>query len=48
MALARYNREGFFTNLADDLDGLKRALAHSFGDPKIDVRGSFALFTAHA
>jgi Methyltransferase domain len=47
-ALARYNREGFFTNLADDLDGLERALAHSFADPQIKVRGSFALFTAHA
>jgi SAM-dependent methyltransferase len=47
-ALARYNREGFFTNLADDLDGLERALAHNFADPQIDVRGSFALFTAHA
>jgi SAM-dependent methyltransferase len=47
-ALARYNREGFFTNLADDLDGLERALAHNFADPQIKVRGSFALFTAHA
>jgi SAM-dependent methyltransferase len=47
-ALARYNREGFFTNLADDLDGLERALAGNFADPQIEVRGSFALFTAHA
>jgi hypothetical protein len=47
-ALARYNREGFFTNLADDLAGLERALAHNFADPQIEVRGSFALFTAHA
>ena len=47
-ALARYNREGFFTNLADDLDGLERTLAHNFADPQIEVRGSFALFTAHA
>jgi hypothetical protein len=47
-ALARYNREGFFTNLADDLDGLERALAHSFADQHIEVRGSFALFAAHA
>ena len=43
-----YNREGFFTNLTDDLDGLERALAHNFADPQIEVRGSFALFTAHA
>jgi SAM-dependent methyltransferase len=47
-ALARYNREGFFTNLADDLAGLERALAHNFADPQIEVRGSFALFTAQA
>jgi hypothetical protein len=46
-ALARYNREGFFTNLADDLGGLERALAHTFVDHHIDVRGSFALFAAH-
>ena len=46
MALARYNREGFFTNLRDDLDGLERALA-PFADRHIDVRGSFALFAAH-
>jgi SAM-dependent methyltransferase len=47
-ALARYNREGFFTNLADDLAGLERALADNFADPQIEVRGSFALFTAQA
>ena len=47
-ALARYNREGFFTNLGDDLAGLERALAHNFADRHIDVRGSFALFAAHA
>jgi hypothetical protein len=47
-ALARYNQEKIFTNHADDLDGLKRALTHNFADQHIDVRGSFALFTAHA
>jgi hypothetical protein len=47
-ALARYNREGFFTNLADDLDGLERALAHTYRSQQIDVRGSFALFAAYA
>ena len=47
-ALARYNREGFFTNLADDLDGLELALTRNFADRHIDVRGSFALFAAHA
>jgi hypothetical protein len=48
MALERYNREGFFTNLRDDLDGLERALAQPFADRHIEVRGSFALFAAHA
>jgi SAM-dependent methyltransferase len=48
MALDRYNREGFFTNLRDDLDGLERALAQPFADRHIEVRGSFALFAAHA
>ena len=47
-ALARYNREGFFTNLADDLEWLERALGDSFADRHIEVRGSFALFAAHA
>jgi SAM-dependent methyltransferase len=47
-ALARFNRERFFTNLADDLDGLKHALAHNFAGQHVDVRGSFALFAAHA
>jgi SAM-dependent methyltransferase len=47
-ALAHYNRKGFFTNLADDLGGLKRALAHNFADQHVEVRGSFALFVAHA
>lgn len=46
--LRLYNREGLFTNLADDLGSLDRALAHNFTDREIEVRGSFALFTAHA
>jgi SAM-dependent methyltransferase len=47
-ALARYNQEGFFTNLTDDLEGLELALADNFADQQIEIRGSFALFTAHA
>jgi ubiquinone/menaquinone biosynthesis C-methylase UbiE len=47
-ALAHFNRERFFTNLVDDLGGLNSALAHNFADQHIDVRGSFALFAAHA
>jgi SAM-dependent methyltransferase len=48
MALTRYNREGFFTNLADDLQSLERALAHNFADQQIESRGSFVLFAARA
>lgn len=47
-ALGLYNREGVFTNLADRLDGLERALADEVGEPHIGVRGSFALFDARA
>ena len=46
--LTLYNRERVFTNLADDLGSLERALAHTFADQHIEVRGSFALFAAHA
>jgi hypothetical protein len=45
--LTLYNREGVFTNLDDDLGSLDRALAQDFTDREIEVRGSFALFTAH-
>jgi SAM-dependent methyltransferase len=44
--LTLYNRERLFTNLADDLGSLERALAHTFADQHIEVRGSFALFAA--
>jgi SAM-dependent methyltransferase len=47
-ALAVYNREGIFTNLADDLDGLEHVLTQEFAQHQIDVRGSFALFSARA
>ena len=46
-ALTLYNREGIFTNLADDLEGLEPVLAQEFARHQIDVRGSFALFSAH-
>jgi Methyltransferase domain len=45
-ALQLYNREGIFTNLEDDLAGLKRALANEFSDHHVETRGSFALFVA--
>lgn len=46
--LTLYNRERLFTNLADDLGTLDCALTHTFADHHIEVRGSFALFAAHA
>lgn len=46
--LKLYNREGLFTNLDDDLGSLDRALAQDFADQEIEIRGSFALFTARA
>jgi SAM-dependent methyltransferase len=46
--LMLYNRERLFTNLADDLGSLERALAQTFADHHIEIRGSFALFAARA
>ncbi len=45
-ALALYNRERIFGNLADDLDTLERVLAREFSEHRLETRGSFALFTA--
>jgi hypothetical protein len=45
-ALALYNREGIFTNRADDREGFERALADSFSRHEIETEGSFALFAA--
>lgn len=39
-----YNRKGIFSNLDDDLDGLRQALADRFGRHDLDVVGSVALF----
>jgi ubiquinone/menaquinone biosynthesis C-methylase UbiE len=47
-ALTHYNRAGYFTNLDDDLGGLRRALTNNFSNHQIAVRGSFALFAAYA
>jgi hypothetical protein len=47
-ALAHFNQKGVFTNLADDLDRLELELTRNFADRHIEVRGSFALFAAHA
>jgi hypothetical protein len=41
-----YNREGIFTNLADDLEGLERAITSSFQRVDVETQGSFALFVA--
>jgi SAM-dependent methyltransferase len=43
-----YNREGIFTNLADDLEGLERAITSSFPRVEVETQGSFALFAARA
>jgi SAM-dependent methyltransferase len=43
-----YNREGIFTNLADDLEGLERALTSAFPRVDVETQGSFALFAARA
>ena len=45
-ALALYNREGIFTNLDDDRECLEHALAAEFSQAQVQVRGSFALFSA--
>jgi hypothetical protein len=41
-----YNREGIFTNRADDLEGLERALTGAFPRLDVETQGSFALFAA--
>ena len=43
-----YNREGIFTNLDDDLEGLERALTSGFSRVDVETQGSFALFAAWA
>jgi SAM-dependent methyltransferase len=43
-----YNREGIFTNLSDDLEGLERALMNAFSPVEVETQGSFALFAAWA
>jgi SAM-dependent methyltransferase len=45
-AIAVYNREGIFTNRADDREGLERALAGAFSRYEIEAQGSFAVFAA--
>ena len=46
LALNVYNREHVMTNLEDDPEGLRRALSRAFARVDIELRGSFALFTA--
>jgi hypothetical protein len=41
-----YNREGIFTNRADDLEGLELALTGAFPRLDVETQGSFALFAA--
>jgi hypothetical protein len=44
--MAFYNAKGVFSNEADDLDGLRRALEARFRDVSIEVVGCAALFSA--
>lgn len=44
--MAAYNAKGIFSNLADDLPGLRGALADNFARHRVEVRGSVALFVA--
>jgi 2-polyprenyl-3-methyl-5-hydroxy-6-metoxy-1,4-benzoquinol methylase len=42
-----YNEKGIFSNLADDLEGLKHALNERFQDVSVEVVGCAALFSGH-
>ena len=46
--LRPYNRKGIFSNLADDLEGLERALAAGLSTVEAEVVGTVALFSARA
>jgi hypothetical protein len=41
-----YNRKGIFSNLADDAEGLKGALAGELSDVRVELEGTVALFSA--
>jgi SAM-dependent methyltransferase len=41
-----YNESGIFSNTADDLEGLRRALSGAFGTANVEVCGAVALFAA--
>jgi hypothetical protein len=41
-----YNRSGIFSNAADDLEGLRRALSRTFDTVDLEVSGAVALFAA--
>lgn len=43
-----YNKKGIFSNQQDDLEGLKRALGHRFGEVSVEVAGCAAIFSSHA
>jgi hypothetical protein len=43
--MARNNRVGIFSNAADDLDGLHRALGRRFDDVSVETTGCVALFS---
>lgn len=43
-----YNRRGVFSNLEDDLDGLRSALERRFDEVSIEIAGRAAIFSARA
>lgn len=43
-----YNRKGIFSNHADDLEGLARALRERFSDVSVEVVGCAALFSGRS
>ena len=42
------NKRGVFSNLQDDLDGLRRELGARFDSPRVDVVGTVGIFSARA
>jgi len=40
-----YNKKGIFSNVADDLEGLKRELGRRFKEASVEVVGCAALFS---
>jgi len=46
--MRQYNRKGIFSNLADDVEGLERALSADFSAVEAEVVGTVVVFSARA